>query len=878
MLKHLWCLLLLLLMLVSPVALLVAQAGQVEVAQVSMPCQQVLADPTVALTTDASPWTVYAPTRSFATDHAFSQPNSLGLSAGASVGQALTLPSNLGDLFGELWYRFAPGSNGVVEQLRVELYRVGQVEASGLIATLALLEAAEVTPGAWLQLEWQASDELIAALAERSGQTVVLVVRLLGTDEASDTTTQVWLDDLNLQLCQTQLSVTLRGVVQRDGLPLADAKILLSHTSAEGTRVYAAARSDAAGQYGFPGVEALAEGERYRIWYLNTPDQARTSRQLGFWAGPELRALPDEFELTGLNFDVGDVTLLAPESYTTTGVDQALAVNLRWLPRTAAMANERHRVCLYDPAYGDTQTGLPQEWCSAALDPARDALSVNLRKLSGFVPVAGRSYRWYVRVSSGSQYGASFHERALRMGSTNRANLVPAEQAPPALSASPAQQADWTLMIYVAADNALSATSRSIRATLPEQQLEVLPRLAAAHPRVRLVSLVDRVDQPGVQICSYGPQAEPLCEQDATASSASATTLGDFIALARERYPARRTALLIIAPGNAVGELAYAETTGRALSLRDLQAAFQSAGLGGDTRLDLVIYQVPLFGNLDVLRATAPFARFMVATPDQVWQVTPYERLVALLAATSERTTVAQTIVEIYATELPEERALALAAYDLSRVPELGVQLDALADALASELLSDQANLGPAFAAARDTAQAYDSSANGLINQLATSAEPLDLAEDALRDLRGFVIHLSNAPLREGLDLRTPAAAQRLAALLLDPQRSPVITSTQRAGLSITEQPIDLSASHGLAIFLPTGERLGAQLSLSETYLYASAPDSRWAALLRLQLSRSLPSGPGGITEALPGGPRVLPGPGGLLSLNHYVYLPLVAR
>ncbi|PDW04537.1 clostripain-related cysteine peptidase [Candidatus Viridilinea mediisalina] len=904
---YLW---LLLLLLVSPVALLVAQADQPEVAQVSMPCQQVLADPTVELTADASPWEVYAPTRSFSTEHAASGTTSLGLSAGAMVGQQISIPPNLGDLFGHLSYRLATGSNGGVEQVRVELYRPGQVQVSGLITTLALLDAAEVTPGDWLQLEWHASAETLAALADYAGAAVVFVVRSLGAEGASATTTQVWLDDLRLQLCQTERSVTLRGVVQREGLPLADAHMLLSHTSATGTRVYAAARSDATGQYGFPGVEPLAEGEHYRIWYLNTPNQARMSRQLGFWAGPELRQLPEQFEVTGLDFEVGDVTLLAPAPHASIGFNHATTLALRWLPRAEPMANERHRACLYDPAYGDPQTGLPQEWCSAPLNPARDSLSVSLRNLSGFVPVPGRSYRWYVRVSSGNQYGASFHERALGLGAARTASLVPAEQTiaqrsiiPMTLEQatlsrtrkpigtpcsaicnlqstivngiSPAQQADWTLMIYVAADNALSDASR---AALPKRQLEALPRLAATHPRVRLVSLVDSADQAGVQICSYGPQAEPRCEQDATASSASATTLGDFIALARERYPARRTALLIIAPGNGVGELAYAETTGRAMGLRDLQAAFQSAGLGGSTRLDLVIYQVPLFGNVDVLRTTAPFAHVMVATPDQVWQMTPYERMVALLAATSERTTVAQTMVEIYATELPEERALALAAYDLSRVNELGVRLDALADALASELFSDQANVGPAFTAARDAAQVYDSSANGLLNQLATSDEPLVAAEDALRDLRGFVEHLSNAPLREGLDLRTPAAAQQLAALLLDPQSSPVLTATQRAGLSITEQPIDLSASHGLAIYFPTGERLGEQQSLSETYLYESAPDSRWAALLRLYLSRSLPNGPGGISEALPGGPRVRPGPGGLLSLNHYVYLPLVAR
>ncbi|RRR76276.1 MAG: hypothetical protein EI684_03315 [Candidatus Viridilinea halotolerans] len=935
-----WFSILLLLLFVSPVALLTAQTG--DVAQVGVPCQQVLVDPTVTLSGDASPWVVYAPTRSFATEHTRSEPFALGLSAGAIVGQPVTLPSNVGDLFGRLWYRYAPASNGTVEQLRVELYRGSAVAPAGLLATVALLETGDLAVGDWRELEWNASNDLLAQLSELENQTLLLVVRVLGS---GGNTTQIWLDDLALQLCQNEQRVTLRGVVTYDGEALVDAQVALSHTTAEATRVVATTRTDATGAYGFPGVVPLAEGARYRIWYLNAPLGARMGRQLGFWAGPELTSLPDSFELAGLNFDVGDVTLFAPEAHVRTVFDQIPALTLRWLPRSHPLANERHRVCLYDPARGDAQTGLPQQWCSGLLDPARDTLAVPLRNLPGFVPEAGRAYHWYVTISQaeGPQYGVSFYERVVRvqqpaeatadalLGTQNTTvpsplshnvgegaggeghpwhphNLSVAYGAN-ALTAlkhageetggeghlghaqnlsemlgttqTTAQAADWTLLVYLAGDNALGDAARAEELWLPEAQLAVLPSLATAHPGVRLVSLVDRLGTPGVRICAYVAENEPQCEDRATASSSSATTLGDAVAMAREQYPAQRTALLVIAPGNAVGELAYAEATGQVLRLSDLQAAFQSAGLGGNQQLDLVIYQVPLFGTVDGLRAMAPYARFMVAAPDQVWQVTPYEQLVGLLAATNDAAAAATGVVARYAEAIPATRAFAMAAYDLSRVPALGVRLDALADALATELLSDQANVVPAFHAARTAAPVYDASGNGLLHGLATDGEPLSVAEDALLDLQRFVVHLSNAPLREGQNSRTPEAAQRLAALLLDGATTPVLTATLRSGLSSSGQSIAL-AGHGLAILLPSGERLGGQPALAESY-FALNPSSSWTALLRVHLSRILPTGLGGITEGRLGGPHMLPLPGGFLPLvlpdeGRVVYLPLVAR
>lgn len=859
-----------------------AQGGppRARLAQTGQICQQVLADPAITITSAASPWIVYQPTRSFATDQASSAPASIFMPSGA-IGQEFTIPSTLSDLYGTLRYRYATGSVGPGDRLRVELYRVGQINAQGLIATLANLDASTVPTNSWEWIEADATPALVEQLRALSGGRAVVVVRALSA--GSSPTRRLWLDDIELFTCAPSLS--LRGRVTRADLAVAGAQVLLTRSDSAGTQVLSTARTTSDGHYGFTGVPPLTSGVSYRLWYLSAPDTLRPPGRLGFWAGPQLTILPSNPEINGLNMEVGDLALLAPEPHAQVTLSEALPVTLRWQRRAVSVPGERHRLCLYDPARGDPQTDLPLELCGPPLDPTTDRLTFDLRPSSfaatpGFSLIYGRSYRWYVAVSldNGAQYGHSFGERAITLLSATPAPAPEPAPEPSDPEPTPAAPADWTLMIYMAADNAIGDPARAPLAALPEAQLAALPSLAGAHPQVNLVSLVDSFGSDGLSLCAYPASGAPECQQRPEASSASSATLGDFIDLARRSYPAARTALLIIAPANAAGELAYDETSGVAMSLRELQAAYEIGGLVGDDRLDLVIYQAPLLGSVEVLLATAPYARLMVAAPDQIWQLAPYAQLVPLLAEAADPAAAARGAVDAYAQAVESgsnARAVAIAAYDLARASALRSDIDTLAAALSAGLVTERAKTRPALATARAAAQAYDSSGNGRHNALATSDQPLALAEDALVDLRDFATLLRDAGTAPDEVL---VAAEALAGRLADPERSPLIAATLRTGLSISGQQLSLARGHGLAIFLPSGDRLGGQPALSETQLYATAPDSAWSIMLRVYLAEMLGAGPGGVTEALGAGPRHLPGPGGFVLPNQYSYLPLIAR
>jgi hypothetical protein len=859
-------------------------------AQEASVCTQVLTDPSISITTAASPWIAYQPVRSFATDLYNSAPAAIFMQGDRdgnpqsgpdidAIGQELSLPSGFGDLYGSLWYRYAAGSVGPGDELRVELYRAGQLNSSGMLATLASLDASSALPNQWQELTWNASPALIEQLKGLTGTRVVFMIRAISA--SSPGSQRLWLDDIELNFCTLRYS--LSGQITYGDEPAAEAQVLLTRGITTTSELVAAGRTDSEGRYSFLGQEPLRSGESYQLWYLNTPSTLRSGGRLGFWAGPRLSSLPSPV-ISDLDMQIADVPLLDPPPHDQVVISDTAPVPLRWQRRAKTLPDERHQLCLYDPAHADPTTGLPIQLCGPLLDPNDRNLQLrfNLGPSSfattpGFNLVYGRSYRWYVVVwfAEGAQYGYSFHERALTLLDKLSAPAPELPAPAPELPApAPTMPADWTLMIYVAADNAIGDPLQATPAALPTGQLAALPELAAAHPRIRIVSLVDNFGSGALSLCSYPIRADPECRLRSETNSASPATLGDFIALAREAYPATRNALLIVAPGNAVGELAYDTSSGAALNLRSLQAAYELAGLGGTDRLDLVIYQAPLLGNIAMLQATAPYARYMLASPDQIWQLGPYEALVPLLAATINPEEAARGAVTAYARTIEQaggDLAFTFAAYDLNRLPDVNAALDNLARTM------NPANLQmrQAFDAARTAAQVYDSSGNGRHNSLATSASPLALHEDALIDLRDLVTQLHSAGTAPDPLL---IAADTLRELLADEATSPVIAISRRSGQSLSAQSLNLERSQGLAIFLPSGNRLGGQPALSETYLNESDPNSAWAALLRAYLSRELGIGPGGVTEAQPGGPRYMPGPGGFTELRNRIYLPLVAR
>lgn len=872
-------------------------------AQTSLRCDQLLLDPPVSLPSASSPWRTYRQARIFSTDEALSSPQSISLVANSdgdpasgpdldAFGQELTVSAALAELYGTLAYFYAPGSPGAGDQLRVELYETGRVNPGGLITTARTLTATGRIEGSWQQLEWEVTDPAAIERLRALGRAALVITMAAG---GSPGTTRLWLDDLTASACVPAASVG--GRVTRGGAPAADALVLLESSAAGAGSVLVSTRTAADGSYSFGSVPVQPAGTAYRIWFINRPAvPPRPAGLLGFWAGPLVPQLSAGVAQGGLDFDVADVQLQSPASYAEVVATDAAPAALRWGGRAPASPAERHQLCLYDPARGDLATGLPAQVCGPIIDPSRDERAFSLSPGSfagapGFGFAYGRSYRWYVvvyasdpRTTPDAQYGYSFGERAITLLGAPTSETITPPAPQPGDPAGGVAGADWTLLIYMAADNTIGDARRAPNLGRPSGQLASLPTLAAAYPNVNLVSYVDRYGPGGAQLCAYPPGGAPDCRVRAEPNSADPTTLASFIADGRSRYPAARTALLIVAPGQAAGQLALDETAAGApaVGLGGLEAAYQAASLGGANKLDLVIYQASLLGSVEAMQATAPYARYMVASAGPVWQLGPYRELVPLLGGPSrnDAAAVARGAVAAYATTVAAVggvRATTWAAYDLGRAAAFGQALDVLAEALQAALSSEATTTRPGVAAARAATQSYDSSGNGRLDSIEAGDGAIALEEDAMLDLRDLADELQ---LAVGPPVYVQQAAAALATLLDDQAATPLIAASIRSGQSTTGASISLSGARGLGIFFPSGDRLGGQPALAESYLHMAfntpPGDSLWADMLRTYEGGGFGAGPGGVTEGAGGGSQFRPLPGGFVSTT--LYLPLVRR
>ena len=859
---------------------------QVGLTQSATVCQQVLADPEVSAAQVVTPWRSYAAGWNFSTTQFRSTPQALALSSsGAAVGQTITITANLAELYGTLSYFYTSGSTAPSDELQVALYEVGKIAPSGLIATVAVLTGTGRLEGSWQTLEWAVFDPATLNRLVVLGQAALVFSAVSG---ASPDAQRLWLDDLQANVCVPSPSIS--GSVTQGATELAEALVVLAQTDAAGvTNIVASARTAPDGSYRLLAVPALTTGASYRLWFLNQPTTPPAAPELlGFWAGPQVSTLTAGQALTLPSFDVAGITLDAPDAYAEMVVTDAAPVVLRWSGRTTA--GERQRACLYDPERADASTKLPVTYCGPPLDPSSDELAFTLRPDSlpaNFGFTYGHSYRWYVEVYDGDpsnaevQYGYSFSERALTLRNAPLPTPPTARTPETGEPTAGVANADWTLLIYVAADNALGDLERAPGLGFPAKQLTNLPGLAALYPTVNLVSYVDRYGPDGIELCAYPSGSAPDCRVRAEANTADPQTLADFIAYGRERYPATHTALLIVAPGQAAGQLALDETAPNApaMSLAELAVAYQRANLGGTTKLDMVIYQAPLLGSVEVLQTTAAYARYMVASAGQVWQLGPYAALVPVLggANRADVTAVVSATVSAYdttAAAVSAGGAATWAAYDLERADALSQAVEALATSIETALAAESTVARPALATALAATQRYDASGNGRLNALGTGDGQVVLAEDASVDLRDLATQVQGVA---GMPTAVQAAAATLATLLDAVAQTPITTSAIRWDKHNSQ--MNLGRARGVAIVFPNGDRFGGQATLAQNYHEADPPaGTRWAAMLWAYQASVLAVGPGGVTEGGDGGAQLRPLPGNFVGTRLYLYLPLVAR
>jgi hypothetical protein len=262
-------------------------------------------------------------------------------------------------------------------------------------------------------------------------------------------------------------------------------------------------------------------------------------------------------------------------------------------------------------------------------------------------------------------------------------------------------EAEWTILWYLAADN-----------NLYYQNTHEIEDIMAAglSPDVRVVGLIDRWDSAEAYYAEFGPGTVDAVEELGDPDTGDFNTLRDFGTWAVENYPAKHYALVISDHGGAWRNDApaaepqppalraicwddHSETPDDGIGITNgqLAQALEGVTAAAGRALDLVIYDACLMGEWEVANATAPYADFMIASPESSYGFmvrygawTDWLDAVVAGAETMSPLDVGEAFVDNYrATLATDPQYVTTAALtDLATVPELNAAVSDFADAL----------------------------------------------------------------------------------------------------------------------------------------------------------------------------------------------------
>lgn len=768
----------------------------------------------------------------------------------------------------------------------------------------------------WWRLINSASDESNPDdFALLRGNRVALVFSQLG-DKLAPYEEPI-LDNVQVIACPQpeQPKVAIEGYVRRAGVP-ADGEIDAGISTASMALLYSA---DGAGEelirtvtpqtdgfYRFTALPALGPGGYYQVLYLKggLEDDSFTDAddRLAYYAGPRVTSdsapIADDglsVDYAGGDFDIADVSLLGPAHLAEVSGD----VTFSWT--ASPIPGARYILCFFDP---DT-------FAEACEKPtAATALTVGAAALEASWPdfAYDRSLGWYVRVAGqGYDESAPVFEDIGASGYSNyltflaQAEVVP---EPPAAEEkelpAAAGDEDWTLMFYMAGDDE-DLTSPPGFARSMQDMIPALIGLAERRPNVNIVVQFDfyESDQSpvapslrGTQYCYFKPGVRllsALCQQLGEQSMAAPATLATFVNTALAQYPAERTALIMMGHGSPVAGVA-GDRTGAddAMDPTELDQALSAAGLGQPARrLDALVFYNCLMGSYEVAALASSYADYMVASPNIATLIDINARIVELAGDNpDDPRAFAAGVVAAYSKAMGDYNALydsnisiAMAAYDLGRVPALNPLVNALAQALIDNLTRQEVR------EARDSVQEYDGSAPVL-----WGFNPG--REDALVDLGNLAARLAASP-----NTAVKTAAEQLLAALGEPGApgALVVASAARSGLADGRaggtHTFAPGAATGLSIYFPNGSTQGEQIAMTRFYLLyyrqLSFGAGTWDELVDATRS-GLPSLPRGIKlNGLAGAPgstlqnlgaRTIFPPAASMPGGSTAHLPLISR
>ncbi len=212
------------------------------------------------------------------------------------------------------------------------------------------------------------------------------------------------------------------------------------------------------------------------------------------------------------------------------------------------------------------------------------------------------------------------------------------------------QPADWTIMMYMAAEGKPGADSLSPA----RYYFDLLNQIEREIPTIEgKVNVVVLFDLPLSLVSStlgeraffdeeVGATREGGLVHDTTervflkpapalVNTGVAAPLGAFIDSAKANFPAQHYVLALKGDGAGWEGLCGNSGSDR-LEMGELKSALQDAGLVGTAKLDLLIMDAPLMGQLEVATQVKDFAHFMVASPEMIGPADfDYSRLVSKL-------------------------------------------------------------------------------------------------------------------------------------------------------------------------------------------------------------------------------------------------------
>lgn len=343
----------------------------------------------------------------------------------------------------------------------------------------------------------------------------------------------------------------------------------------------------------------------------------------------------------------------------------------------------------------------------------------------------------------------------------------------------------WTVLVYMAADNDLAGEA--------VKDLRSMERVGSTND----VAIVVELDAPGgaTRYLVERGQSTPL-EYLGNIDSGSPQSLASFIRFARERYPARRYALILWNHGSGVKSLqkdiAFDFTTQNAISLPALRSALSSSGI----TFDLLGMDACFMQMVEVAYEVRNLARVLVASQENVpgegWD---YETVFRALSQNPAMTPsdLARLVVTSYISYY--QRSGTQGRYTLSAVDLAAVgNLVAAIDALAWEILNDSQTPPWLYLALGDSA--------------------LYFADPDFVDLGDFMHLLTSDP-------RVPLkVGERARAVLQELARCVLLAESLSIGNGIIE-------TSGLSIYFP----YTAYVRKYEDLAFASA--THWDELVR---------------------------------------------